>query len=81
MWLPRPLIICGPPPVENQPPVAVAGADVTSGKAPLVVSFDSSASIDPDMEPLLVMNGILWMEISVLKQVHLMNLLFLANIW
>ena len=49
MWLPRPLIIIsGPAPVENQPPVAVAGVDVTSGKAPLVVSFDSSASIDPD---------------------------------
>ena len=41
--------ISGPPPVENnQAPVAVAGADVTSGKAPLVVMFDSSASADPD---------------------------------
>ena len=40
--------ISGPPPAENQAPVAVAGADVTSGKAPLVVSFDSSASTDVD---------------------------------
>ena len=41
--------ISGPPPAtENQPPVAVAGADVTSGKAPLVVAFDSSDSSDSD---------------------------------
>jgi probable HAF family extracellular repeat protein len=39
--------ISGPPPVENQPPVAVASADVTSGKAPLLVNF-SSASSDTD---------------------------------
>jgi len=40
--------ISGPPPAENQAPVAVAGADVTSGKAPLLVAFDSSASADPE---------------------------------
>ncbi|MBQ0720656.1 MAG: DUF3466 family protein [Gammaproteobacteria bacterium] len=37
-----------PPPVENQPPVAVVSATPTSGKAPLVVSFDSTGSIDPE---------------------------------
>lgn len=37
-----------PPPVSNEPPVAVADADITSGKAPLTVSFDSSGSSDPD---------------------------------
>ena len=36
------------PPVENQQPVALAGADIYSGKAPLVVAFDSSGSTDPD---------------------------------
>lgn len=40
--------IPGPPPVSNMPPVAVAHANVTSGKAPLKVFFDSSASSDPD---------------------------------
>ena len=40
--------ISGPPPVQNQAPVAVASADVTSGKAPLVVTFGSSDSTDPD---------------------------------
>ncbi|HBE92732.1 MAG TPA: hypothetical protein DDW55_09460 [Gammaproteobacteria bacterium] len=40
--------ISGPPPVENQPPVAVASADITSGKAPLLVTFNSSDSSDPD---------------------------------
>ena len=39
--------ISGPLPVDNQPPVAVVSADVTSGKAPLVVNF-SSASTDSD---------------------------------
>ena len=38
--------ISGPPPAQNQPPVAVASADVYSGKAPLTVVFDSSASTD-----------------------------------
>jgi probable HAF family extracellular repeat protein len=38
--------ISEPPPVENQAPVAVANANVTSGKAPLVVGFDSSDSSD-----------------------------------
>ena len=37
-----------PTPIENQPPEAVASADVYSGKAPLLVTFNSSASIDPD---------------------------------
>ena len=40
--------ISGAPPVENQAPVAVANADVTSGKAPLAVTFDPSASEDFD---------------------------------
>jgi len=40
--------ISGPPPAPNQLPVAVASADVYSGKAPLVVTFDSSASTDTD---------------------------------
>ena len=40
--------ISGPPPAQNQPPVAEASADVYSGKAPLVVTFDSSGSTDPD---------------------------------
>jgi len=40
--------VSAPPPVENQQPVAVASADVYSGRAPLVVTFDSSASTDLD---------------------------------
>jgi probable HAF family extracellular repeat protein len=40
--------ISASPPAPNQAPVAVASADVTSGKAPLVVTFDSSVSTDPD---------------------------------
>lgn len=40
--------ITEPPPEPNQPPVAVASADVYTGKAPLVVNFNSSGSIDPD---------------------------------
>ncbi len=35
-------------PVQNQAPVAVAGADDYSGKAPLLVNFDSSACLDYD---------------------------------
>ena len=34
--------------VENQPPVAVAEADVTSGVVPLTVHFDGSGSYDPE---------------------------------
>jgi PKD repeat protein len=34
--------------VANQPPVAVASANPTSGNAPLSVSFDGTASHDPD---------------------------------
>jgi PKD repeat protein len=37
-----------PPPAQNIPPVAVASADVYSGKSPLMVNFDSSASTDSD---------------------------------
>ena len=40
--------VSGPPPAENQAPVAVASADVTSGKAPLQVNFNGAASADPD---------------------------------
>lgn len=40
--------ISAPPPAQNEAPVAVASADVISGKAPLIVTFDSSASDDPD---------------------------------
>jgi len=47
--------ISGPPPVENQPPVAVAGADPASGKAPLMVNF-SSDSYDPDV----IINSYAW---------------------
>jgi glucose/arabinose dehydrogenase/PKD repeat protein len=36
----------------NQPPVAVASADVTSGPAPLTVHFDGSGSSDADNDPL-----------------------------
>ena len=32
----------------NQPPVALAGADVLAGPAPLTVQFDADASFDPD---------------------------------
>ena len=39
--------ISPPPPGDIQPPVAVAGADTLSGKAPLTVTFDSSGSTDP----------------------------------
>jgi probable HAF family extracellular repeat protein len=37
-----------PPPTVNQPPVAMANADVTTGRAPLTVSFSSAGSHDPD---------------------------------
>lgn len=37
-----------PPPAQNEPPVAIASANVYSGKAPLMVAFDSSGSTDPD---------------------------------
>jgi len=36
----------------NQPPVAVATADPTSGPAPLTVAFDGSGSSDPDGDPI-----------------------------
>ena len=37
-----------PPPPANQPPVAKASANTTSGKVPLAVSFSSAGSSDPD---------------------------------
>lgn len=37
-----------PPPPVNQAPVAVAEADVTSGRAPLEVHFNGGKSYDPD---------------------------------
>jgi len=40
--------VSAPLPAQNQQPVAVASADIYSGKTPLVVTFDSSASTDPD---------------------------------
>ena len=36
----------------NQPPVAVASANPTSGAAPLTVNFDGSGSSDPDGDPI-----------------------------
>ncbi len=35
-------------PIPNQPPIAVASATITAGVAPLAVSFNGSASSDPD---------------------------------
>jgi len=40
--------ISAPPPAGNQPPVAVATADPAAGKAPLIVTFNSSGSFDPE---------------------------------
>ena len=37
---------------QNQPPIAVATANPTSGAAPLTVAFDGSASSDPDGDAL-----------------------------
>ena len=37
-----------PPEIPNEPPLAVATADVTRGKAPLPVAFSSAGSVDPD---------------------------------
>ncbi|MEX0766949.1 MAG: PKD domain-containing protein, partial [Microthrixaceae bacterium] len=44
------LSACAPTPTpgNNLRPIALAGADVTSGTAPLVVSFSSEGSLDPD---------------------------------
>ncbi|MCD4755653.1 MAG: PKD domain-containing protein [Deltaproteobacteria bacterium] len=36
------------PPIENQPPVALASTDVVVGQVPLLVNFDASDSYDPD---------------------------------
>jgi len=36
------------PPIATEPPVAVASADVTAGKAPLEVNFSSTDSYDPE---------------------------------
>ena len=38
--------------VANQPPVAIATADVTEGPAPLTVQFDGSQSYDPEGAPI-----------------------------
>jgi PKD repeat protein len=38
----------GSPPPQNQPPVAVVGADRSGGVAPVTVAFDGSGSSDPD---------------------------------
>ena len=45
--------ISGPPPVDNQAPVAAASADPVSGKAPLPVQFYSTGSYDPEGENLV----------------------------
>jgi glucose/arabinose dehydrogenase len=37
---------------QNQPPIAVATANPTSGAAPLTVAFDGAGSSDPDGDPL-----------------------------
>jgi hypothetical protein len=37
---------------QNQPPIAVASANPTSGAAPLAVAFDGTASSDPDGDAL-----------------------------
>jgi cytochrome c len=37
-----------PPTPVNQAPVAMVGADVTCGKAPLTTQFDGTGSYDPD---------------------------------
>jgi len=37
-----------PPVIENLPPVAVAEADVISGKVPLTVTFSAAGSMDPE---------------------------------
>ncbi len=36
------------PPIENQPPVALASTDVVAGQVPLLVNLDASDSYDPD---------------------------------
>jgi PKD repeat protein/fibronectin type 3 domain-containing protein len=40
------------PPPANEPPVAALAATPVSGEAPLTVSFNASASSDPDNDPL-----------------------------
>ena len=42
-----------PPPVANEPPVAVAASNRTSGRAPLTLNFDASGSTDPERGVLL----------------------------
>jgi glucose/arabinose dehydrogenase/PKD repeat protein len=44
--------VYGPPDTANNPPRAVASASPLSGAAPLAVSFNGSASSDPDGDPL-----------------------------
>jgi len=42
------ILLTGCPAAYNQPPIAIATASPTAGEAPLTVSFDGSASSDPD---------------------------------
>jgi PKD repeat protein len=48
----RMVLTAMPPTPVNQPPVAMVGADVTCGKAPLTVQFDGTSSYDPDLDDL-----------------------------
>lgn len=43
-----PIIVTSPPQEENLPPQAIFSATPTSGNAPLTVTFDASATTDPD---------------------------------
>jgi PKD repeat protein len=45
-------LVCGGAPPTNRAPTAVAGANPTSGTAPLTVSFSSAGSSDPDGDTL-----------------------------
>lgn len=45
-----PTDITDPPPTANEPPIAAFSASETGGPAPLEVTFDAGASMDPDGE-------------------------------
>ena len=47
-----PAVVPPPPPPDNRPPISAVTADPTSGVVPLTVSFDGSASTDPDGDAL-----------------------------